>query len=243
MTNDMLNRSVSEWVIERPSRSRVFERLGIDYCCGGKISLADACTAAQLAATTVLRAIQESDAATPSETVDNWSEASASELIDHIVSTHHAYLRREMPRLVVLGDKIAQVHGPQHPEVIKCQEIFLRLQDELESHMFKEENVLFPLLKGMDDPQRAVQVSVDAVANPIMAMEQEHDDAGQALRDFRSLTANYAPPPDACNTYRAWLDGLAELEADLHRHVHKENNILFPKALQQEAPLTGGGQE
>lgn len=243
MTNDVLNRSVSEWVIERPSRSRVFERLGIDYCCGGKIRLADACAAAELDATAVLRAIQDSDAATPPESDDNWSEASPSELIEHIVSTHHAYLRRELPRLAAMGEKIARVHGPQHPEVIKCQEIFVQLRDELESHMLKEEHVLFPLLKDMGDPQCAVQISLDAVANPIMAMEQEHDDAGRALRELRSLTANYAPPPGACNTYRAWLDGLADLEADLHRHVHKENNILFPKALQQGAPLAGGDQE
>lgn len=231
MTTEQLNRTVSEFVTERPSRSRVFERFGIDYCCGGKMRLSDACTAARLDPAAVLEAIRISDDTAAPGSERDWSEATMSELIEHIVSTHHAYLLRELPRLAALGEKIARVHGPRHPEVVKCHEILLSLQADLESHMIKEERVLFPLLKDMDDVHSPLTVSSDAVANPIAVMEEEHDQAAQALRELRSLTRGYAPPPDACNTYRAWLDGLAELESDLHQHVHKENNVLFARAV------------
>jgi regulator of cell morphogenesis and NO signaling len=153
-----------------------------------------------------------------------------SELIEHIVSTHHAYVRRELPRLAEMGAKIARVHGPKHPEVVKCHDVFTTLQTELESHMLMEEQVLFPLLQDMDDPHCTAPISPCVVANPIAVMEDEHDSVARSLRELRSLTYDYSPPDDACNTYRAWLDGLAELESDTHQHVHKENNILFAKA-------------
>jgi regulator of cell morphogenesis and NO signaling len=233
MTSEMLNRTVSEFVTERPSRSRVFERFGIDYCCGGKQPLSAACEAAQLDPAVVLNAIRESDEAVSQESVRVWAAASMPELVEHIVSTHHAYLWRELPRLAEMGAKIARVHGPKHPEVVRCHEVFASLKAELESHMLKEEHVLFPLLQDLDDPHCTALIPPEVVANPIAVAEDEHDAAARALRELCSLTRRYTPPPDACNTFRAWLDGLAELEADMHRHVHKENNILFPRAMRR----------
>ena len=232
------NRSVGEWVTERPSRSRVFERFGIDYCCGGKRRLDAACSQAGLELNDVLQALQESDACCAGDQEVDWSQAKMADLVDHIVSTHHAYLRRELPRLAAMGAKVVAAHGDRHPEVVTCQEVFTALQAELSSHMDKEEQILFPMIKALEDAESAPQFHCGVIENPVAVMEDEHDSAARALSKLRDLTHGYEPPDEACNTYRAWLDGLRELEADMHRHVHKENNILFPKAIHHQ----GAGQ-
>jgi regulator of cell morphogenesis and NO signaling len=231
------DKTVGQFVVERPSRARVFERFGIDYCCGGKMPLEEACRKKGLNVQMVLEALRSTDGGSHNDEATDWSRASMSDLADHIVSTHHAYLREELPRLSMMVDKVVGAHGERHTELPRCREIFQGLRVEMESHMEKEEQILFPMVKQLERPQGDVRLPREGIANPIRILEQEHDGAGEALAELRRLTGDYRPPADACNTYRAMLDGLAELEVDMHRHVHKENNILFPRAIGREADL------
>ncbi len=227
-------KTVGELVAERPSRSRVFERLGIDYCCGGKLSLAEAGARRGLSVEELIRAVAEHDQAAPAEERD-WTQASLTELADHIEATHHAYLRDELPRLGLLAAKVADVHGGEQPHLRDINGVFVELRAELESHMMKEEHILFPICRQLDRSAGPQAFHCGSVANPIRVMEHEHDNAGRALEQLRELTAGYQPPQSACNSYRALYDGLATLEQDLHQHIHKENNILFPRAIAAEA--------
>ena len=229
--------TVGQLVAQRPARARVFEQFGIDYCCGGKRPLDEACSAGGIDAAVVVNALHAADAAaSPHEELD-WTRAPLTQLIAHILDTHHAYLRRELPRLRPLADKVRAVHAASHPELAEVQEVLDALQAELEMHMLKEEQILFPLIQAMESDGRAATSHCGSVQNPIRVMEYEHDSAGAALLRLRKLTGGYTPPADACHSYRALLSGLAELEADLHRHIHKENNILFPRAVELEARL------
>lgn len=231
-----LQTTVGDMVTQRPARSRVFEKLGIDYCCGGKKPLAEACAAKGLDAQTVLSMLLATETAADAHPQEQaWSELSLTELADHIERTHHAYLRQELPRLGAMVRKVAAVHGERYPWMLEVDGIFAGFVAELDSHMLKEEQILFPMIRGMEGgtPQQAGDCG-PGIENPIRVMEHEHDDAGRALQRMRDLTNGFTPPPDACNTFRAMLDGLAELEIDMHRHVHKENSILFPKALDLE---------
>lgn len=228
--------TVGELVRERPARARVFERLGIDYCCGGKMPLERACRAGGLDLARVLRELAEEDARPEVDPVD-WSTTTMGALADHIEATHHAFLRRELPRLEHLAEKVTAAHADRHPELREVRAVLSGLKVEMESHMLKEERVLFPMVRLLDGATAPPQFPCGSVAYPIAAMEHEHDDAGAALARLRSLTGGYTPPADACNSYHALLDGLADLEADLHLHVHKENNILFPRACDAEAAL------
>jgi regulator of cell morphogenesis and NO signaling len=229
--------TVGQLVVERPARARVFERLGIDYCCGGRKSLALACREKDLDPDAVLRELDAEAEAPPADETD-WSAATLAELADHIEQTHHAFLKAELPRLDRLTRKVAAVHGQRHPELVGLRLVYAHLMRELESHLLDEEAVVFPLCRRLDPsgtggPPR--DPAGRSVQSPIAALTHEHDDAGAALAEMRRLAADYVPPEGACNTYRAMLAGLAELEADMHRHVHKENNILFPRAVEAEA--------
>jgi len=216
--------TVGELVAERPGRSRVFEELGIDYCCGGKLTLAEACARKGLDADEVGRRLTAPGFAEP-ET--DWRDAPLATLCDHIVKTHHGYLRRELPRLHGLLTKLARVHGGRHPELHAALAVFGPFADDLTAHMAKEERVLFPLIAGLES---GGVPRTPFVLRPIAVMEAEHDEAGRALAEMRQLTGGYAVPVDGCGTYRAALAGLAELEADMHAHVHLENSVLFPRA-------------
>lgn len=228
---------VGRLVAEHLGRARVFDRLGIDYCCGGKTALDRACWEKGLDVFEVLRELAASDArATEAESID-WNRAPMSDLADHIVAVHHAYLRRELPRLADLMEKVVAAHGARHPDLGAVHATLLSLKAELESHMLKEEKVLFPIIKQLETATTLPSFHCGSVNNPILVMEHEHEDAGTALAQLRAWTGGYQAPEDACNTYRAALAGLAELEADLHRHIHKENEILFPRALAAEAAL------
>lgn len=232
--------TVAQFVTERPARARVFEQFGIDYCCGGRTPLSRACAEKGLDVATVLRGLRASDEAAPGESERDFSKASMTELADHIVETHHVYLRRELPRLASMADKVVQAHSERHPELLALRETLGLLKNELESHMLKEEQILFPMIRQLESATVLPDFHCGSVNGPIGVMEHEHDNAGDALARMRDLTGGYAPPGDACNTYRALLAGLAELEADTHRHIHKENNILFPKAVAAEAALRPG---
>ncbi len=230
--------SVGQLVAERPLRARVFERFGIDYCCGGKAPLGEACAAGGIDPLVVVRALNEADAGTAPTDQPDWINAPLARLIANILDTHHAYLRRELPRLAQFAAKVRDAHQARHPEVTEVQKVYNQLRTELETHMMKEERILFPLIQAMESGGRAAAAHCGSVQNPIRVMKDEHDAAGTALLRLRTITDGYAPPADACNTYRALLSGLADLETDLHQHIHKENNILFPRAVALEAALS-----
>lgn len=228
--------TVGQVVAERPVRARVFEELGIDYCCGGKKPLADACAEKGLDVNEVVRALMERDATEAEDGID-WTRVPLSHLTDHIVATHHAYMKQELPRLAQLVEKVLAAHGDNHPELHEVREVFYALKDEIEMHLMKEEQVLFPMIVQMEATRALTHLHCGTVGNPIRVMEMEHDSAGQALARLRELTQDYTPPADACNTYRVMLDGLESMEHDLHQHIHKENNILHPRAAALEAKI------
>ncbi|MEX2670734.1 MAG: iron-sulfur cluster repair di-iron protein [Phycisphaeraceae bacterium] len=224
--------TVGELVTQRPSRSRAFERLGIDYCCGGKKPLAKACADKGLDPAMVLNVLLATEDGESRPAEKDWSQASLTELADHIEQTHHAYLKRELPRLKTMVRKVAAVHGEGYPWMLEVDGVFAGFAAELESHMMKEEQMLFPLIRALESGELPANgVNGSGIDKAIAVMEHEHDDAGHALERIRKLTDGFTPPAEACNTFRATLDGLRELESDMHRHVHKENSILFPRAM------------
>jgi regulator of cell morphogenesis and NO signaling len=228
--------TVGQLVARQPAHARVFERLGIDYCCGGKKTLAEACAAKGLDAPTVAAMLGAVDAGDAPGGRD-WTTAPLAELAEHIVRTHHVYLRSELPRLTQIVNKVAAVHGDNHPELHEVRSTFQLLRAELEEHMMKEERILFPLIAQIDAGTFDPATSHCGIERPIQVMEHEHENAGNALTRLRQLTGGYAVPDGACNTYRVMLASLAQLEADMHQHVHKENNILFPRALEARSRL------
>jgi regulator of cell morphogenesis and NO signaling len=230
-----LDRPVGELVAERPEFSRLFEEFQIDYCCNGDARLEDACQQRALDPQRVLQIMGNSEGSAPG--TRNWAVATLSELCDHIEQTHHAYLRKELPRLDGLIAKVVEAHGGHHRELRDVQSVFLELQGELMPHMMKEEQILFPAIRMLEQASQPVNLPFGTVQNPIRMMEHEHDAVGQLLTQIRTLTNDYRIPNDACNTYCVMLQGLSELELDLHQHIHKENNILFPRAKDREAAL------
>jgi regulator of cell morphogenesis and NO signaling len=226
---------LGQWVADRPGRARVFERLGIDYCCGGRTPLADACATRGLDVGEILRQLRDVGAAADETDATDWRDCPLGELVDHIEETHHGYLRRELPRLSGLMARTTEAHKHRHPELLDLRDVFADLRSELDAHMLAEERVLFAAVRRLDSTPSRGEPPRERVHDLIALLEFEHDEAGAALARLRALTAGYSPPADACPTYRALLSGLAELEADLHRHVHEENNILFPRALVAEA--------
>ncbi|CAN5474361.1 iron-sulfur cluster repair di-iron protein [soil metagenome] len=238
----LLRKTVGELVVERPARAKVFESLGIDFCCGGRKTLEQACHEQAMDPTVVQNVLNlfdvQGDSAGKSE--NDWSVASLTELVTHIEATHHAYLKREFPQLGAWVKKIGARHGEHDPRLVKLATVFEVFVAELTSHMEKEEKVLFPLCRALEAGNfNSINSHCGSIRNPISAMLAEHDDAGDALEQMSELTNGFVAPPDACNTFRAMLDGLAQLRRDMHQHVHKENNILFPKAIELESRLTG----
>lgn len=232
-----LQSTVGDLVRAVPSRARVFESMRIDYCCGGKIVLADVCAKKHITPATVLARLQESDAASGAQAVVDADSMSLTQLADHIEKTHHVFLREELPRLDFMTEKVARVHGDHDPRLVAVRKAFVSLKNELEPHMIKEEQVLFPIIRQLEASADRPELHCGSVANPIRQMEHEHDQVGDELAILREATDGFVPPEWACNTYRAMLDLLGRLEADMHQHIHKENNVLFPKALSLEVLL------
>lgn len=231
--------SVGQWVARHPATSRVFERLGIDYCCGGKQPLHQACAERQIDTDEVLATLQGVVNQRGDDAAGNWLTAPLAALCDHIEVTHHAYLKSELPRLTEIVAKVARVHGEAHPEIKGVQHALAEFRAEVEPHMFKEEQILFPAIRWLERSSSPPSFPFGTIANPIRMMEHEHDGAGNCLRQIREFTRDYAVPEGVCNTYRAMLEGLETLEEDMHTHVHKENSILFPRAVDRERALTG----
>jgi len=220
----VLERTVGELVAERPSCSRVFQKHGIDFCCQGARTLAEACARKQLDTALVVRDLESESLEEPE--AFNPAELPPLELINHIVTKHHGFLNEELPRLHSMAQRVAQVHGPHTPSLIQLHLIYEEMMVGLNHHMMKEENALFPAIKAMVAGE-SVNIPLDGAISMMLA---EHDDAGSALEKMRELTDGFTPPPEACNTYRALFAGLAELEQDLHTHIHLENSVLFPAA-------------
>ena len=232
-----VDQTVREIAIENPSSVRIFESLGIDYCCGGKRSLQDACQRANVPLDKVLQLLFTADDQPP-EAMGNWTGASILDLTQHIVEQHHGYVRRESPQLVSMLVKVVARHGAEHQELKPIQELFVAMSDELYMHMMKEENVLFPYLAKMEaaasESRPAPPAMFGSVEVPIIRMLADHEDAGALTSRIRALSGGYRLPEEACPTWRALYKGLEEFERDLHQHVHLENNILFPRALEME---------
>ncbi|HTL67838.1 MAG TPA: iron-sulfur cluster repair di-iron protein [Lacunisphaera sp.] len=218
--------TVGSLVAAQPALARLFERLGIDYCCGGKQTLAAACTRLKLDIPTTVALLASAGTAlgAGNQEVDA-SAMKLSQLADHIVATHHAWLKAELPRLVEMSHRVATKHAWRDARLPEVAAAVSDLASEMIVHMQKEELVLFPLVRRIEAGARG------DITAPVAQMESEHESAGRLTARLRLLTDGFTPNAEACNTHRALLAGLADFEADLHQHVHKENNILFPRAL------------
>ncbi len=233
-----VTQTVREIALEQPSSIRVFEQFGIDYCCGGRKPLTEACTAGNLEVDTVLAAL-EAAAKQPQVEVENWESRSLESLISHIVAIHHSYVKRELPRLAQLAQKVVNRHGSRLAELPVIAATLKNLDEDLTQHLLKEETILFPYVVSFELSRSAgaarPQSCFGTVANPIAMMTQEHDAAGALIAEIRRLSGNFTTPADACPTFHAFYDGLKEFEQDLHQHIHLENNILFPRAIELES--------
>jgi regulator of cell morphogenesis and NO signaling len=219
--------TVAEIASAVPSSIRVFQRYGIDFCCGGQTPLAVACEKRGTSFAVVAAAI-EASAAQPVTEERDWSREPAQALIDHIVSTYHEPLREELPRLESMAAKVARVHGGKAPHLARLEAVVTELSAELRTHMRKEELFLFPAIRAIEEGKNGPSIPLSA---PIAVMEDEHDHAGRLLAELRAITGGYEAPPWACETFKGLYHGLAELESVMHVHVHLENNVLFPRAL------------
>jgi regulator of cell morphogenesis and NO signaling len=230
--------TVREIALEQPSSMRVFEHYGIDYCCGGRKPLAEACAASKVEVDAVISAL-EAAANVAAPAAEDWPNRSMEELAAHIVATHHAYVKRELPRLAVLAQKVVNRHGTKRAELPAIQTALSTLDEELTLHLTKEETILFPYIVKLERARTSGAAMPSScfgtVAHPIQMMTQEHDAAGALLAEMRRLSQNFTTPEDACPTYHAFYDGLKEFEQDLHQHIHLENNILFPRAIEAES--------
>jgi len=232
---DFRHESVGILVAEQPLRAAVFDRLGIDFCCGGKQTLEVACEKLCIAPEAAIAMLIESDEKSNGiGSGDRWLSSSLTELTNHIEQTHHQYLKSELPRLQALASKVARVHGGKDIRLAKVESVFAAMKQEIEQHTMKEELVLFPFIRQIDQGESVPKAAFGPVANPIRCMESEHEDAGEALLELRRLTDQYAVPEGACASWLALLGGLADLDQDLRIHIHKENSILFPRAIAAE---------
>jgi len=227
--------------LSNPTARQVLEDAGLDYCCGGGKSLHEACLHANVSPEEILNRLRENAKDTGPEDL-NWMAATLNELTRHIREKHHRYVRDAIPRTRALSDKVTAKHGNNHSELADIGKVFAEVGREMIMHMQKEEQILFPYIDALE---RAVNAhgSVEppffqTVRNPIQAMMKEHDAAGDLVRQIHNLTSGYTPPANACTSFKALYEALREFEADLHEHVHLENNVLFPRAVELEASVT-----
>jgi len=236
-------KQVRDLVLENPARARVFERLGIDYCCGGSQTLADACKAAHRSIGEVAAELDHSESAAPEA---DWRNVPLANLAQHIVDKHHSFTQAEITRLTSLISNVVSAHGASHPELFRVQTIFAGLSEELREHMRKEEELLFPYITEMEEAvgtkRRPPEAMFGTVQNPVAVMIMEHETSGQALEKLSEVTNGYVVPADGCASYRALYEGLPAFAADLHQHIHLENNILFPRAVDLESDLSQGSR-
>ncbi len=231
---------VADVAAAHPSTTRVFQLHGIDFCCGGRRPLAEACAEQGLAFDALRAELQAAIEVAPRDEI-SWQAAPLSELVEHIVARYHVWLRRELPRLSTLMARVLAEHGTRHPQLPEVAETLRALQADLEPHMLKEERILFPFIvrleAAVDLGDAPDESCFSSVANPIRAMESEHEGVRALLLRLRADTQGFSVPADGCSSWRALYAGLAELEAELHEHIHMENNVLHPRALALEQRL------
>ena len=229
---------VKEIALASPGATRIFEEAGVDYCCGGNKSLHDACAHADVSSEEILSRLREcGEQVGPADA--SWISAPLGELTRHIREVHHRYVREAIARVPALAAKVKAKHGKNHPEVAHIEQLFLVLGQEMIMHMQKEEQILFPYIEALERSVKGFGTVeppfFQTVKNPIHAMMQEHDSAGDLVKQIRQASSGFKHPADACPSYQALYRDLLEFEADLHQHVHLENNILFPRAVEMEA--------
>lgn len=227
----MKEKSIAELVTEDFRRAAIFKKHNIDFCCGGKKKLEEVCEQKSIESEKIIEEIQQLNVANK---IDEWDSWPLGKLIDYIIEKHHAYVLEQMPIIHAFLAKVAKVHGHAYPEVVGSLQLFESIMRELENHMMKEENVLFPYIKQLEENQQLSSSPFGSVENPIRMMEFEHEEAGDIMKHIAKNTNDYSPPPGACNTFKAAYHQLKEFEKDLHQHIHLENNILFPKAIELE---------
>ncbi len=242
-----VTKPVKDIVLQMPAAAKVFEQLGLDYCCRGAERLDEACHAAGLDVNEVVRSLETTAATTSGEhEAMDWSAQPLANLMGHIVKKHHTFCRQEVARLEPLLDKVIAAHGASHPELRRIKSVFFGLSKELLMHLVKEEQTLFPYIARMEEAAaRGIpfpRPAFGTVQNPVRMMVLEHDNSAAALHEIRKLTGNYQLPPDACNSYGTLYERLRSFESDIHQHVHLENNVLFPRAVAMEGAVVSGGQ-
>jgi len=232
------NKTVADVVSENIKTAHVFKKYGIDFCCGGGITIDKACEKKNLDYSQLKEELLKVDDAPKAYNYNSWK---LDFLIDHILNIHHAYVEESIPLILQYSNRVAEVHGHHYTEVLKINTLFNEAANELASHMKKEENILFPYIKSLLQTEIAKEPlnspSFGSINNPITMMEMEHEAVGDIFKEIARLTNNYTPPEDACNTFRALYAKLDEFEQDLHQHIHLENNILHPKSKQLEQTL------
>jgi len=233
------NKTVKELAVQMPGAARVFEKFGIDYCCGGNVPLSEACEKGGVCLEEALSSLE--NAQREPAPASDWGQAPLAALAQHIVEKHHSFTVAETTRLEALFVKVCAAHFETHPELRGMQVKFTEMANELRTHMMKEENILFPYLAAMEraviEKKPVPRAMFGSVENPVRTMMKEHDSAGEALRALRKASHGYAAPEDACVSYRELYKSLEAFEADMHTHVHLENNILFPRALEMAAAV------
>ncbi len=228
--------TVAEVVSDNIKTAHIFKKYGIDFCCGGGVSVAKACEKKDVNYADLEKEILAIEKESSGD--ENYKAWELDVLIDHILNTHHQYVRENIPLILQYAEKVAKVHGDWHPELKEIFSLFTELSQELQGHMQKEELVLFPYIYRLVEASRTNEQleapHFGTVTGPISMMEHEHEMAGDILRRIDALTNSYAAPEGACNTFIALYDALGSFEADLHQHIHLENNILFPAAIKLE---------
>jgi len=238
--NNQITKSLAQIVNDNHKAASVFEKYDLDFCCKGKRSLQDACIEKSLPVEKLLSELQAVN--DNCEVPVDFQKMTLTQLADYIVTKHHAYVKAEMPQIFSYLQKVATKHGDRHPEMRKVFELFSVIKNEMEEHMDKEELILFPRIEVAEEgalAEKTANMNVFYIQHPIQMMEAEHEKAGQLMTEIRELTGNYTPPNDACTTYRLSFAELRAFESDLHQHVHLENNILFPRAIELFQKATG----
>ena len=235
MSEQLSSLTLAQIVNSNHKAASVFEKYHLDFCCKGKRSLQQACTEQQIELSQVEGELGYVFSKDITGNID-FDKMSLTQLCEYIVQTHHAYVKNEMPQIYAYLHKVTSKHGDRHPELHKIFQTFAAVKEEMEGHMKKEELILFPRIKELEKLANSdngqFQMNIGYLQSPINVMEHEHDHAGTQLNEIRLLTNNYTPPQDACTTYRLSFAALQAFELDLHQHVHRENNILFPKAIE-----------
>ena len=243
VNSNIADLTLSEIVTANYKSAAIFEKYGLDFCCHGKISISEACENKGINTEEVLNQLEKLNGNSSYGKGEQYNLWGLDFLTDYIINVHHKYVRDMIPVIAAHAEKVVSKHGENHPEVIKVASCFSIVYKDLRQHMMKEEQMLFPYIKYLVETKKnlksAEQPFFGSIKNPIRMMEAEHESAGDLLAEIGELTNNYNPPSDSCNTFKVYYRELKEFEEDLHKHVHLENNILFPRSINLENELLG----